>query len=166
MSDLSLTVILRNAEQAAMAIRNVAAPKCREIWATGQLVEATFRTHEDAKTDRQRAYYHGVVLKTIAQQARPNGEQHALAVWKEYFRAEYLGHKTVTNKNPLTGKKVRRRVRVSTEDLGVKGYSQLIDRVSAFAATELGVTFPASFDQWERMQVDPATGEIIGGTAL
>ena len=160
MSDLSLTVILHNAEQAAMAIRNVAAPKCREIWATGQLVEATFRTHEDAKTDRQRAYYHGVVLKTIAQQARPNGEQHALAVWKEYFRAEYLGYKTVTTKNPITGKKVRRRVRVSTEDLGVKGYSQLIDRVSAFAATELGVTFPASFDQWERMQVEPDTGEI------
>ena len=119
MSDLSLTVILHNAEQAAMAIRNVAAPKCREIWAAGQLVEATFRTHEDAKTDRQRRYYHGVVLKTIAQQARPNGEQHALAVWKEYFRAEYLGYKTVTNKNPITGKKSRRRVRVSTEDLGV-----------------------------------------------
>ena len=37
------------------------------------------------------------------------------------------------------------------------------DRVSAFAATELGVSFPASFDQWERMQVDPDTGEIIGG---
>ena len=163
MSDLSLTVILHNAEQAAMAIRNVAAPKCREIWATGQLVEATFRTHEDAKTDRQRAYYHGVVLKTIAQQARPNGEQHALAVWKEYFRAEYLGYKTVTTKNPITGKKVRRRVRVSTEGLGVKGYSQLIDRVSAFAATELGVTFPASFQQWEGMQVDPDTGEILGG---
>ena len=163
MSDLSLTVILRNAEQAAMAIRNVAAPKCREIWATGQLVEATFRTHEDAKTDRQRAYYHGVVLKTIAQQARPNGQQYPMAVWKEHFRAEYLGHKTVTTKNPMTGKKTRRRVRVSTEELGVKGYSQLIDRVSAFAATELGVSFPASFDQWERMQVDPDTGEILGG---
>ena len=58
---------------------------------------------------------------------------------------------------------MRRRQRVSSEDLGVKGYSQLIDRVSAFAATELGVSFPASFDQWERMQVDLDTGEIIGG---
>ena len=104
-----------------------------------------------------------MVLKTIAQQARPNGVQFPLAVWKEHFRAEYLGHKTVTTKNPLTGKKVRRRQRVSTEDLGVKGYSQLIDRVSAFAATELGVSFPASFDQWEGMQADPDTGEIIGG---
>lgn len=163
MSDLSLTIILHNAEQAAHVIRHAAAPKCREIWATGQVVEATFRTHEDAKTDRQRAYYHGVVLKSIAAQARPNGQQYPLAVWKEHFRAEYLGHKTVTSKNPLTGKQVRRRQRVSTEDLGVKGYSQLIDRVSAFAATEMGVTFPATYQQWEGMQVDPDTGEIIGG---
>lgn len=165
MSDLSLTLILRDAEQASQAIRNAAAPKCREIWAAGQLVEATFRTHEDAKTDRQRRYYHGVVLKTIADQAHPNGAQFPLAVWKEHFRKEYLGHKTVTAINPLTGKKSRRRVRISTEDLGVRAYSQLIDRVSAFAATELGVTFPASFDQWERMQVDPDTGEIMGMVA-
>ncbi len=163
MSDLSLTIILRDAEQASQVIRNAAAPKCREIWATGQLVEATFRTHEDAKTDRQRKYYHGIVLKSIADQARPNGQSFPLPVWKEHFRAEYLGFKTLTTINPLTGKKSRRRVRISTEDLGVRAYSQLIDRVSAFAATELGVTFPATFAQWERMQVDPDTGEIIGG---
>ena len=44
----------------------------------------------------------------------------------------------------------------------MRAYSNFIDRVSAFGATELGVTFPASFEQWERMQVDPETGEIIG----
>ena len=162
MSDLSLTVILHNAEQAAMAIRNVAAPKCREIWAAGQLVEATFRTHEDVKTDRQRAYYHGIVLKCIADQARPNGQAFPIPVWKEHFRKEYLGHKTVTVTNPMTGRKSRRRHRISTEDLGIRAYSRLIDRVSAFAATELGVTFPATYEQWEREQIDPDTGEIIG----
>ena len=121
------------------------------------------RLHQDAKTDRQRRYYHGVVLKSIAEQARPNGQQFPLAVWKEHFRAEFLGFKTVTAINPLTGRKARRRVRISTEDLSVRSYSNFIDRVSAFGATELGVTFPASFEQWERMQVDPETGEIIGG---
>ncbi len=126
-------------------------------------MDVVVRLHEDARTDRQRRYYHGVVLKSIAQQAAPAGQHYPLAVWKEHFRKEYLGYRTVTAKNPLTGKKTRTRVRVSTEDLGVKGYSQLIDRVSAFAATELGVTFPGSFEQWEGMQVDPDTGEIIGG---
>jgi len=126
--------------QAGRHFKNVIAPWCKSMWAAGHRLHVEVRLYEDAKTDRQRAYYHGVVLKTIAQQARPNGTQFPLAVWKEHFRKEYL-----------------------TEDLGVKGYSQLIDRVSAFAATELGVSFPASFDQWERMQVDPDTGEIIGG---
>ena len=162
MGDIALHAVWTNEQQARASFLQRVAPWCMEQWRAGHRLELEIRLHEDAKTDRQRRYYHGVVLKTIAQQARPNGEQHALAVWKEYFRAEYLDYKTVTTKNPITGKKIRRRVRVSTEDLGVKGYSQLIDRVSAFAATELGVTFPATFQQWEGMQVDPDTGEVIG----
>ena len=163
MSDMSIQAAWHEPVQAGQHFKNVLAPWCKSMWAAGHRLHVEVRLHEDAKTDRQRAYYHGVVLKTIAQQAKPNGAQYPLAVWKEHFRAEYLGSKTVTSKNPMTGKKVRRRVRVSTEDLGVKGYSQLIERVSAFAATELGVVFPASFAQWEQMQVDPETGEIIGG---
>ena len=159
----TLTVHWPDKDRASHSFSTIVRPWCLRHWDEGVGLTVELRRFEDAKTDRQRAYYHGVVLKTIAQQARPNGQQYPLAVWKEHFRAEYLGHKTVTSKNPMTGKKVRRRVRVSTEDLGVKGYSQLIDRVSAFAATELGVTFPASFQQWEGMQVDPDTGEIIGG---
>ena len=163
MAEIALHAIWSDQEQARASFLQRVAPWCMEQWRDGRRLELELRLHEDAKTDRQRAYYHGVVLKTIAQQARPNGQQYPLAVWKEHFRKEYLGFKTLTHKNPLTGKKTRTRVRVSTEDLGVKGYSQLIDRVSAFAATELGVTFPATFQQWEGMQVDPATGEIMGG---
>ena len=59
----------------------------------------------------------------------------------------------------MTGKKVRRRVRVSTEDLGVKGYSEYIERVTAFAAVELGVEFQ---EEW----VDPDTGEVLTLTAM
>ena len=163
MPDIALQVHWTDGGAARASFLERVVPWCIAQWDAGRQVEAEFRLHEDAKTDRQRAYYHGVVLKTIAAQARPHGQQFPLQVWKEHFRAEYLGHKTVTTKNPMTGKKVRRRQRVSTEDLGVKGYSQLIDRVTAFAATELGVTFPATFGQWEQMQVDPDTGEIIGG---
>ena len=61
-----------------------------EQWRAGRRLELELRLHEDAKTDRQRRYYHGVVLKSIAQQARPNGQQYPLAVWKEHFRKEYL----------------------------------------------------------------------------
>jgi hypothetical protein len=119
----------------------------------GHSLDLEVRLHEDSKTDQQRKYYHGVVLDQIARQARVNGQKFPLAVWKEHFRAEYLGHKSVTYLNPLTGKKHRRRVRKSTEDLGVKAYAVLIERVTAFAVTELGVEFPA--------HVDPETGEIL-----
>lgn len=165
MADIALQVIWPDQEHARTSLLQRVAPWCKAQWAQGRRLELEIRLHEDAKTDRQRKYYHGVVLKTIAAQARPNDQQFPLKVWKEHFREEFLGYKTVTTRNPLTGKKLRRRQRVSSEDLGVKGYSQLIDRVSAFAATELGVTFPASFEQWERMQVDPDTGEIIGAVS-
>lgn len=120
----------------------------------GHATVVEVRTAEDCKTDKQRRYLHGYVLMTIAREARVNGQQFDMRVWKEHLRAEFLGHKTVTHRNPITGKKVRRRERVSTESLGVKGYAEYIDRVTAYAATELGVEFR---EEW----VDPETGEVF-----
>ena len=167
MAELAYRAEWRNPAQGRADCTTSFLPWVGQQLSAGRALIIEARLWEDAKTDRQRAYYHGIVLKTIAQQARgADGAQFPLAVWKEYFRAEYLGHKTVTTKNPITGKKVRRRQRVSTEDLGIRAYSKLIDRVQAFAATDLNVTFPASFDQWEaaisRGEVDPETGEILG----
>jgi len=123
----------------------------------GHATVVEIRIAEDCKTDKQRRYLHGCVLLNIAMQADVNGQKFPMCVWKEHFRAEFLGFKTRTHKNPITGKKVRRRERVSTEDLGVKGYNEYIERVTAFAVTDLGVEFP---DGW----VDPTTGEIWSRT--
>lgn len=161
MSDVLMRATWHNAQQGRQHCKAVFLPWCGEQLKSGRSLVVEARLYEDAKTDRQRAYYHGVVLTTIAKQAKSNNQQYPMPVWKEYFRNEYLGHKTVTTINPMTGKKSRRRIRISTEDLGVRAYSNLIDRVTAFAATELNVTFD-SFEQWEQMQVDPDTGEIIG----
>jgi len=125
----------------------------------GHATVVEVRTAEDVKTDKQRRYLHGYVFLTIAHQASVNGQKFDLKTWKEWFRSEFLGSKTVTFKNPMTGKKVRRRQRVSTEDLGVKGYGEYIDRVTAYAATELGVEFR---EEW----VDPDTGEVFTLTAM
>lgn len=146
------TITLQNEVQGHAAVKSV------WHWAKAQLsagrpVDLEARLHEDAKTDKQRKYLHGYVLMTIARQAAPGGQKFDMKTWKEHFRSEFLGFKTVTTKNPMTGKKVRRRVRVSTEDLGVKGYSEYIERVTAFAAVELGVEFQ---EEW----VDPETGVI------
>lgn len=111
--------------------------------------------HEDKKTDAQRRYYHGHVLTEIAKQAKANGQTFPMPVWKEFFRDKFLGTKRKVITNPLTGRKSRRSVRVSTEDIGIRRYAKLIEEVTAFAATELGVTFVAQ-GEW----VDPDTGEI------
>lgn len=167
MAELVFRAEWHNAEQGRANCTGAFLPWVGQQLASGRALVIEARLWEDAKTDRQRKYYHGVVLKTIAHQARnTEGQAYDLKVWKEYFRNEYLGFKTVTSVNPITGKKSRRRQRISTEDIGIRAYSKLIDKVQAFAATELRVTFPASFDQWEaaiaRGDVDPDTGEILG----
>lgn len=94
MSDLAISAAWNEPVQAGQHFKTVAAPWCKSMWAAGHRLHVEVRLHEDAKTDRQRAYYHGVVLKSIADQARPNDARFPLAVWKEHFRAEYLGFKT------------------------------------------------------------------------
>lgn len=146
-------VELFNPVQAHQALKEVVWPHAKNLLMAGHRLVVEIRLAEDAKTDKQRRYYHGFILKTIADQAMVNGQRFPLQVWKEHFRSEFLGFKVKTHINPTTGTKSRRRIRISTEDLGVKAYAQLIERVTAFAVTELGVAFPS---EW----VDPDTGEV------
>ena len=68
-AQLALQATWNEPVQAGQHFKNVLAPWCKSMWAAGHRLHVEVRLHEDAKTDRQRAYYHGVVLKTIAQQA-------------------------------------------------------------------------------------------------
>lgn len=144
-----------NAQQAHQDILNVLWVWVKAQTTAGQQVDIEARLAEDKKSDQQRRYLHGVVLTQIAKQALVNGQQFDLKVWKEHFRAEYLGFKTVTSINPMTGKRHRRRARISTEDLSVKKYAEYIERITAFACTELSVVFDAG-----QQNCDPDTGEI------
>ncbi len=146
-------ISLFNPQQAHVVLSALFKDYIKPMTAAGTKLELEIRRADDAKSDRQRAYYHKAVLTEIAKQAKVNGQTFPMAVWKEHFRSVYLGFKTVTCVNPMTGKKSRRRVRQSTEDLGVKAYSDLIEKVTAFAVTELGVQFP----EW----IDPETGEVL-----
>ena len=136
-------ILCINPQQAHQALSNLVWPELKSQTMAGNRMVLEIRLADDSKTDEQRRYYHGVILTEISKQAKPNGVQYPMQVWKEYFRDLYLGHKTKTVTNPLTGKKSRRRIRVSSEDLGVRGYTNLIEQVTAYAVTELGVMFPA-----------------------
>lgn len=103
---------------------------------------------EEDKTTQQRRYYHGYILTEIARQAKVNGEKYAMETWKEHFRKTYLGSKRKKIIDPMTSKKSWRLERISTESLGVKGYNRLIEMVTAFACTELGVIFSETLESW------------------
>ena len=117
----------------------------------GKKVFTEVKAWEEKKLDIQRNYYHGIVLKTIAGQAMIDGKKYSLKSWKEYFRAEYLGEEIQGFDNPMTGKYEEKVVRISSEDLSIREYAKLIEKVTAFAVTDLDVRFMA-FDKYaERM---------------
>ena len=100
---------------------------------------------------KQRRFLHGPVLGQIVEQAKADGQRFVMAVWKEYYRAKFLGFRWEHYKLPGQKKATPRKVRVSTEDLSIKQYSEYIDKVLADAATEFGVVF----------DLDPAEREAV-----
>lgn len=169
MTDILHRVELHEPEQARATLTRSMLPWIGEQLKHGRELVLEARLLDDDITEKQRNYLNGVVFRDIARYARVRGEQFDKKTWKEWFRAEWLGHKTVTTVNPFTGRKSRRRVRVSTEDLGVRGMADYIDRVIAFAATELDVTVSEPLPQELRpgrrkptakQLADPETGEL------
>lgn len=165
MPDILHRIELHSEEQGTAAMR-AAWPWALDQLRQGRALVAEYRLLDDDITARQRGYLHAVVLTEISRFARVNGQQFPMKVWKEHFRSEFLGFEVITCVNPMTGRKSRRRVRVSTEDLGVRGMAEYIDRVIAFAATDLGVQvsepLPPELRPGRRHPVvEATTGEIL-----
>ncbi len=144
----SVSVIVNNPRVAHMAATQ-GWEFAREHTTNGRWVEIVFREADDIGT-RQRNFYHGLVLLSIANQAVVDGKKHSLETWKEYFRALYVGWKWVSYDVPGKKRKKRVRKRISTEDLGVRKYAELVTQVMAYGATELGVEFEyRTREDWE-----------------
>lgn len=124
----------------------------------GQVAKGTVCEHEDDISAKQRGFLHAAVLPQIAEQVRvgEKGERFSVPIWKEYYRAKFLGFKWVMQKLPGQKKATPRKVRISTEDLGVKAYSEYIDKVIADAATEWFVQFRFLADEREAVRWTPA----------
>lgn len=173
MTDILLRCELRDADQARSILKVHALPWVGEQLKAGRELVAEFRLLDDDITEAQRGFLHGVVLTEIALYARPGGQQFPMKVWKEHFRSTLLPNKRVTSTNPITGRKSRRSVRVSTEELGVRRLARYIDQVIAIAADELGVVVSEPLPAHLRPQrarrisatetVDESTGEITQG---
>lgn len=124
----------------------------------GKTAKGTVTEYEDDITAKQRGFLHKAVLPQIAEQARvgEKGERYVMAAWKEYYRKKFLGSKWVMQKLPGQKRATPVRVRISSESLGIKAYSEYIDRVIADAVTEWSVAFRFIAEEREAVRWKPA----------
>lgn len=146
-----LSIIARTREDAHAAAKR-AYEHAQALVADGKRVRITAGEDDDDLSIHQRGFLHKAVFPQIAEQYTfPDGARYAWQVWKEHFRARFLGDRWVLRAiprwDPKQGRLVQpkrktpHRERVSTEDLSMKQYSEYIDRVIDTATLELGVQF-------------------------
>lgn len=120
--------------------------------ADGKRARFRMEEAEDELSIKQRGFLHKAVFPQISEQVTfPDGTRFEWRVWKEMFRARFLGDRWVLKAVPRWDENLRawvkpkrktpHRERVSTEDLGVKAYSAYIDTVIDTAVLEFGVVF-------------------------
>jgi hypothetical protein len=168
-SDILHRIELHSPEQGHSVLTHSMWPWAKAQLQQGRELVLEARLLDDAITEAQRGYLHGVVLTEIALYGRANaGAAFPMKVWKEYFRQRLLPDRRMTSVNPITGKKTRRRIRVSTEELGVRRLAKYIDEVIAIAADELGVVVSTPLPlelrggrQKKGEVIDAETGEIL-----
>jgi len=175
-TDILLRAELHEPEQGHKTLAGYVWPWAKEQLRQGRELVLEARLLDDDITSRQRGYLHAVVLTEIAQKLRPGGQRFPMETWKEHYRSKFLGFDVVTYIDPFTGKKLRRRVRKSTEDLGVRGMADYIDQIIADVAgygIEISEPLPPELRSGRRRKqappadarVDMETGEIMETTA-
>jgi hypothetical protein len=173
MNDLLHRVELHSPEQARAVLTRNLLPWIGEQLTQGRELVVEARLLEDDITQRQRGYFHAVLLAELSEFVRPGGVKHAPEVWKTYLKEKFLGFKVVTSLDPITGKTRRLRHRISTESLGIRGYAAFIDQCVAFAATDLNYTVSEPLPpelrgtrkRTAKERANQETGELEGATA-
>lgn len=101
-------------------------------------------TDEDAdRLDDQIAYYFGVIIKSVAEQAWIGRKQFDKKVWHEYFAEKFLPNIEIELPD---GKIIQRRQSVARGKIGVRAMAKYTTEVEVYAQQELGVQLPAQME--------------------
>lgn len=143
----ALNVIVSTRE-GAHKVANAVYERARQLIADGRRVRIRAEEAEDTRSLQQSRFYWGVVLAEISEQARIGGDRWSAEAWHEYGKRTYLGYefKRITiagRKRKAVSKQLR-----STTRLSVRRMSEYLEKIMAFAVTDLGVRF--SEMKWER----------------
>lgn len=127
----SLTIELHNRQQTWAAIKAQLFPFLEQALQGGGrwVLSVTRRKRTPAQNRR---YWGGGVLAQIAAQACVNGRLYSAEVWHEQFKRQFIGVIELPG-GGLIG--------MSSKELDTTQFCEFSDKVEAYAATELGVTF-------------------------
>ena len=103
--------------------------------AAGRPLVVSIDEYKAKRTGEQNRLLHAL-LNDIAEQASVNGKRFSAETWKEHVRRLFIGMEEIDMPD---GSRLERGI--STTTLSVGDFTQLIDRVQAWAVTELGVQF-------------------------
>lgn len=127
----TLEITLHNRQQAWAAIKAQVFPFLAEVLQGGHRWVLSIKRMK--RTSRQNRRYWGKgVLAQIAEQAAPGGKQYSAAVWHEQFKRMFIGVEELPD-GSVQG--------MSSAGLDTAQFCEFSDKVEAYAATELGVTF-------------------------
>jgi hypothetical protein len=146
MSD-SLRLTLVTPGQATQAISAQLVPFCRALWQDGERVSLVAQREEDAKTVQQGRFLWGVVYKEMSEQAVICGQKYSAEAWHELMKREHLPRRKKVVRVAGRARPVVTTTIGTTVGLSIKRMSEFIERVIAFAVTDLGVVF--SETKWE-----------------
>ena len=140
--------VIVSTREGAHRVAKLVYDRARDLIADGKQVRIRAEEAEDTRSLQQSRFYWGVVLAEIAEQARVGGDRWSAEAWHEYGKRTFLGYefKRITiagRKRKAVSKQLR-----STTRLSVRRMSEYLDKVMAFAVTDLGVVF--SETKWER----------------
>jgi hypothetical protein len=100
---------------------------------------------------KQRKFLKDIVFGQIAEQVcvGDKRERFTKQIWAEFYRERLLGSRWELQKMPGAKRATPRRIRNSTEELGVRRYAAYIDEVIQIATTEYDVHFVFKRDERE-----------------
>ena len=147
MNQNALHVTLINPDQGREVMRATVLPYIGKLIEAGKRVVLTAMEGEDERSLRQLAFYWGPCLKDISEQASVGGVKYSKDAWHELFKREHLPRRQTKAVVAGRARPVYTTSIGSTKGLSVSKMSKYLDKVQAFAATDLGVVF--SLQNWE-----------------
>lgn len=102
----------------------------------GRPLRVILTSSDRKRSSEANAYYWGFLLEQIADQAWVEGRQYSKDVWHEFFADRLAEHIEI----PMPDGSIKSR-RKSTTEMKVGEFSDYLQQIEAFAATELGVRF-------------------------